>query len=187
MDARARIIDAYVALLLESGERAATIDAIAARAGLSKGGLLYHFSSTDDLVDGLVDRVESLEAARNEQMERSPAGPTATFLRTSLDASGPMARAIIALARVSSEKHPQCAVALVTVYQRSLVLVEKELEDPIAARGIVALGNGLNFASLVDEASIAEYRETIVSGALRALEVLRSAGWSAAEGWGPED
>src|SRR5690606_13182471 len=41
--ARAKVLDAFVSILLEHGERAATLDAVAAAAGVSKGGLLYHF------------------------------------------------------------------------------------------------------------------------------------------------
>ncbi|MGN6428010.1 MAG: TetR/AcrR family transcriptional regulator, partial [Leifsonia sp.] len=49
--ARDRILDAFEELLAEHSERAATLDAVAAKAGVSKGGLLYHFASKDALVD----------------------------------------------------------------------------------------------------------------------------------------
>ncbi|MFD6137897.1 TetR/AcrR family transcriptional regulator, partial [Isoptericola sp. NPDC060257] len=38
--ARAKVLRAFAELLVESGERAATLDAVAERAGVSKGGLL---------------------------------------------------------------------------------------------------------------------------------------------------
>lgn len=41
--ARGAVLDAFESLLIEVGERAATLDAVAGRAGVSKGGLLYHF------------------------------------------------------------------------------------------------------------------------------------------------
>jgi len=37
------------------GPRALTLDTVAAEAGLSKGGLLYHFATKDALVDALVE------------------------------------------------------------------------------------------------------------------------------------
>ena len=44
-DTRDRILDAFEALVLEHGERAGTLAATAGAAGVSKGGLLYHFGS----------------------------------------------------------------------------------------------------------------------------------------------
>ncbi len=38
--ARDRVLDAYETLLIEAGPAAATLDAVAAGAGVSKGGLL---------------------------------------------------------------------------------------------------------------------------------------------------
>ena len=50
------ILDAADALLLRNGARGLTIDAVAAEAGLSKGGVLHHFGSKDALVAALVAR-----------------------------------------------------------------------------------------------------------------------------------
>src|SRR5690606_1251603 len=52
--ARERVLDAYETILLTEGERAATLEGVAAAAGVSKGGLLYHFASKDQLADGLL-------------------------------------------------------------------------------------------------------------------------------------
>src|SRR5947199_10858349 len=42
----------FRSILIAEGERAATIEAVAREAGVSKGGLLYHFASKDDLTAG---------------------------------------------------------------------------------------------------------------------------------------
>ena len=49
--ARERVLDAFESILVEHGERTATLDAVAESAGVSKGGLLYHFGSKQALVD----------------------------------------------------------------------------------------------------------------------------------------
>lgn len=41
-NSREHILNTYVDLLIRSGERAATLDAVATAAKVSKGGLLYH-------------------------------------------------------------------------------------------------------------------------------------------------
>lgn len=62
-DARARIVAAAEALALERGPGNLSIEAVAARAGLSKGGVLYHFRAKADLLAALVSRhIEAREA-----------------------------------------------------------------------------------------------------------------------------
>ena len=55
-DTRTRLLDAAVAVVRRDGAQALTLDAVAAEAGVSKGGLLYHFRSKRELLDGMVDR-----------------------------------------------------------------------------------------------------------------------------------
>jgi AcrR family transcriptional regulator len=53
---REELLDAAIAVIRRDGARALTLDAVAAEAGVSKGGLLYHFGSKRALVDGLLER-----------------------------------------------------------------------------------------------------------------------------------
>ena len=55
-DTRARLLDAASAVIRRDGPQALTLDAVAAQAGVSKGGLLYHFKSKRELLDALVAR-----------------------------------------------------------------------------------------------------------------------------------
>jgi AcrR family transcriptional regulator len=55
-DTRARLLDAASAVIRRDGPQALTLDAVAAQAGVSKGGLLYHFASKRELLDALVAR-----------------------------------------------------------------------------------------------------------------------------------
>jgi AcrR family transcriptional regulator len=54
---RERILEAGYAVAGESGVAAVTLDAVANRAGVSKGGLLYHFPSKEALLSGMVDEL----------------------------------------------------------------------------------------------------------------------------------
>jgi AcrR family transcriptional regulator len=51
---RQRILAASVQVALRDGVSAMTLDAVAREAGVSKGGLLYHFSSKDDLIAAML-------------------------------------------------------------------------------------------------------------------------------------
>jgi len=72
-NARETIIDAAENVVLESGARHLTLDAVAARAGVSKGGLLYHFPNKEALLHGMLDRrVARLEESRQQKLALLP-------------------------------------------------------------------------------------------------------------------
>src|SRR6476661_8542517 len=52
--AREAVLDAFESLLIAEGERAATLDAVARLAGVSKGGLLYHFPTKEAMISALL-------------------------------------------------------------------------------------------------------------------------------------
>jgi AcrR family transcriptional regulator len=62
-DTRSRLLGAAVRVIDRGGPGALTLASVAAEAGVSKGGLLYHFPAKEALVDALVedwlDRVEA--------------------------------------------------------------------------------------------------------------------------------
>ena len=53
-DTRRRLLDAATAVVRRDGARAVTLDAVAAEAGVSKGGLLYHFATKRQLLDAML-------------------------------------------------------------------------------------------------------------------------------------
>ncbi len=56
-DTKRRIVDAAEEVVLRDGVARLTLDAAAAEAGLSKGGILYHFPTRDALVAAMVDKI----------------------------------------------------------------------------------------------------------------------------------
>jgi AcrR family transcriptional regulator len=64
-----RILNAAEEVILESGGRNFTLDAVAARAGISKGGLVYSFATKDALVRAALEReVVGFQAAVRERV-----------------------------------------------------------------------------------------------------------------------
>jgi AcrR family transcriptional regulator len=73
---RERLLDAAESVVVSEGAGALTLDAVSAQAGVSKGGLLYHFGTKDDLLEGMIDRMIETHQARTEAaLERSPEAP----------------------------------------------------------------------------------------------------------------
>jgi AcrR family transcriptional regulator len=62
-DARTRILDAAEQIVRRAGVAALTLEAAAREAGVSKGGLLYHFASKEALLAGLLQRLAAFVAA----------------------------------------------------------------------------------------------------------------------------
>lgn len=73
---RDRILDAAEAVVVRQGIANLTLEAVAADAGMSKGGLLHHFPSKDKLIDGMVMRcAEHWREHAREAYEQERAGP----------------------------------------------------------------------------------------------------------------
>ena len=74
--ARDKILAATLALVKEVGAPAVTIDSVAERAGLSKGGVLYHFPFKEQLLTAAnEDIVRRLAQAREAEAARLPESP----------------------------------------------------------------------------------------------------------------
>src|SRR4028118_1337471 len=72
---RAKILDAASELVSEIGAGRLTLDAVAERAGLSKGGLLYNFPTKEALLQGMIQRLIDQGAAEREALrEHAPPG-----------------------------------------------------------------------------------------------------------------
>ncbi len=82
---RARILDAAYAVFAERGYRAATVDAIARGAGLSRAGLLHHYASKQGLLLALLDaRDEQLDAELHLSRDETTATEILRSMRQSL-------------------------------------------------------------------------------------------------------
>lgn len=73
---REKILDAASELVAEIGAGRLTLDAVAERAGLSKGGLLYNFPSKDALLQGMIQRmIDQVTASREALRTQIEPGP----------------------------------------------------------------------------------------------------------------
>ena len=76
-----RVLDAAVAVILKSGGRHFTLDAVAERAGISKGGLVYSFATKDELIHATLEReVARFQEAVRRRLGSGPTGPVELVL-----------------------------------------------------------------------------------------------------------
>jgi AcrR family transcriptional regulator len=174
--ARDRILVAYEDLLIESGERGATLDAVAARAGVSKGGLLYHFGSKDALTAGLIERLRVLADEDVSLMLAAPAGVVDYLLRTSVNADTELDRALIAAARLAQTSDPRAGEALTAIRALWLEVVTGAVGDPVVARAIVLISDGLYYNSALMGMGAPDPADSSEEGINRLLALLARLG-----------
>jgi AcrR family transcriptional regulator len=86
---KTRILDAAERIVLRQGAAHLTLDAVAAETGISKGGLLYHFRSKDELVRGMIRRLLEQFNAEVARLESCDPCPTGRRVRAMLNANFP--------------------------------------------------------------------------------------------------
>ncbi|WP_262032515.1 TetR/AcrR family transcriptional regulator [Microvirga sp. Mcv34] len=73
---RDKILDAAAELIREIGSGRLTLDGVAERAGLSKGGLLYNFPTKEALLQAMIQRlIDEVQTEKELLRETEPAGP----------------------------------------------------------------------------------------------------------------
>lgn len=131
---RDRMLDAAEAVVVRQGIANLTLEAVAAEAGMSKGGLLHHFPNKDRLVEALVTRcAEHVREGSAQAYQCTPEGP------------GRMARALLGHLGNAREWTEQCqrsssatfaALALNPRLIEPMRAVYSELRQRIAEDGL---------------------------------------------------
>jgi AcrR family transcriptional regulator len=152
--ARESVLDAFETILIDDGERAATMDATARTAGVSKGGLLYHFASKEALEAGLIDRLIVLAEEDVATMIEAPEGPVDAFLRTSISTGGPIDRAIIAVARLAQNGNAAASAALRRIRELWEDAVRPFARDETALQLIMLVSDGLYFNHALGDTTV---------------------------------
>ncbi|MCF8479481.1 MAG: TetR family transcriptional regulator [Rhodospirillum sp.] len=92
-DTRDRIVDAAMTIVRERGPARLTLDEAARVANVSKGGVLYHFKSKDELiremVHRMIDRCDTLSESYFEEEEDNPYRWNRAMIHTAFDPRGP--------------------------------------------------------------------------------------------------
>ncbi len=84
-----RILDAAERIVLRDGVAHLTLDAVAVETQMSKGGLLYHFPSKEDLIRGMIRRLHEQYDAEVARLESEDPNPVGRRIRAMLNTSFP--------------------------------------------------------------------------------------------------
>lgn len=143
-----RILDSYRDLLNSRGERAATLDSVAHAAGVSKGGLIYHFPSKEALTTGLCNRFDDLLDEDVRAMRTSPEGAAHYFVKSSVFTNSELDQHMTALTRLNEARQPRAQASLRRASEMWLQVLEEQIPDPAVARAVKLMGDGLYYQAI---------------------------------------
>ncbi|HEV7369821.1 TetR/AcrR family transcriptional regulator [Arenibaculum sp.] len=171
---RAQVLDAAAELVAEIGARHLTLDAVAARAGVSKGGLLYNFPSKESLLQAMVQRfVDRQEEREREAMERLPEGPNRTLravLAAQLERAPMNCKAAHSMLAAMAE-NPQLLEPARCASERAVAAIAQESEAPDVAVVLWLAMEGLLLQEILGTSPFdGEQRRQVVEAILRAAE-----------------
>ncbi|MCU1640964.1 MAG: TetR/AcrR family transcriptional regulator [Nocardia sp.] len=163
---RNRILDALETLLLDKGMSQVTLESVAAAAGVSKGGLLYHFKSKDALLAGLVRRL----GERSDQQLRHAVEQGHSVAEWYLQTPQPdndadalelaLHRSILATMRTVDGSHGAVGTAddapadetdraLAEMMGSWKIALDNEIHDPVHAEIVRLVGDGVYLRALL--------------------------------------
>ncbi|TKT83059.1 TetR/AcrR family transcriptional regulator [Aquamicrobium sp. LC103] len=170
--AKRKILEAAEAIAREVGPGNLSLDAVAARAGVSKGGLLYHFPNKAKLVQSLVESfLREFEEALSAREEESDGAPNSVvdaymelFLQEHKRRQPPPASLLAALAE------DQDFVTPVRRYQRAFLdRMKSNAENPTMAMIAYLSLHGIRSMELLNLEIIDEKEFAQVMEGLRKL------------------
>jgi AcrR family transcriptional regulator len=180
---RDRLLDAAEQVVTRDGVSSLTLDAVAREAGVSKGGLLYHFPSKSQLVTEVVERMAcSCEAEHNANVSSEPAGPGA-FTRAYLATRAARVERVLAPGSNCRPLHTAIVAGAGTdpqylePFRQRASRWQEQLEDdgidPVIATIVRLAIDGLGWASMLDmPLPETELRKAVVE---RLFEMTRTA------------
>ena len=148
--ARERILDAAEDLIT-AGQVPPALEAVAAAAGVSKGGLLYHFDK-QSLLRALVTRaVHRFDERLTEAAAQG--AMAAAWLRLSVPGPDERAvyRAMMSMMRLTTIGELDLPQEVGAAEQRWQQMLTTELGDPVRARLVRLVGDGLFLAALTGQ------------------------------------
>ncbi|MRG59130.1 TetR family transcriptional regulator [Agromyces sp. CFH 90414] len=171
----ARVLTAYVDLVVEKGLGGATLEALAGRAGLSKSGTLHHFASMRALRVALFAELRAQARRDAERLREAPEGPVRYYLVSSLDRDSELERLIEAAYRIAQTGDEAALEVLRACRTDWIDALVAATGDPALARMVLLVGDGVNHNALMSTGADDELLATShVEELVQALDAMRA-------------
>lgn len=169
------ILDAANRIVIQQGVERLTLEQVAAEAGVSKGGLLYHFRSKEALIKGMIDYylerfTEDFNAAAEKEGE-APGRWNRSYLTTTFADNQRTPRMSSGLLAAIAT-NPALLAPLQERFRDWVALLQQDGIDPTLAAIVRLVADGL---WLVELFGLSAPDEQTKANVLRALEELVAA------------
>ncbi len=145
---RSDILQAALQVVEESGANHLTIEAVADRAGFSKGGVLYHFKSKKALLRGMLDNLIDNNIQRVES-RRDSSNALEAMLHEENQMTAVERRASLALVAAAAEA-PELLEPARDYIKQVLQQISAESKDPDMALILFLANEGLRFLNIFE-------------------------------------
>ncbi len=143
---RLHLLHAAATVVRRAGAEALTLDAVATEAGVSKGGLLYHFPTKEALIQGmLVAALDHFEAELAQQPQQEPGDLGRAYLRVTAAATAEDSTLIAAIAQ-----RPELIEPMRERYTRWTAALLEDARDPVEAWVMRLTADGLWLADALN-------------------------------------
>ncbi|MFB5760744.1 TetR/AcrR family transcriptional regulator [Paenibacillus medicaginis] len=171
---RELILKTVSQIVHEEGVEKLTLEAVAKRAGISKGGLLYHFPSKDALILGMIEQLSNQfveEFNRRAEADPHPKGKwTRSYIETSLFGNNDENNLYTALS-AAHFTNPEMLEQLRAEYSTIQNKIENDEFDPVRATMVRLAIDGLWLAEMFGLAPPkAELRQKVVKALQASVE-----------------
>ena len=143
---RPQLLQAAAAVVRRAGAEALTLDAVAAEAGVSKGGLLYHFPTKDALIQGLlVAALDRFDDALRSEPQVDPGDLGRAYLRVTAEGASEDSSLIAVIAQ-----RPELIAPMRARYAHWTAALVADAGDPVEAWVMRLTADGLWLADVLD-------------------------------------
>ena len=147
------ILEAAARIVSRAGASHLTISAVAVEAGMSKGGVLYHFSSKRELLEGMLNVLIDDRLSRAERHRLDIRGQNNVEIRSLIlaelvqnETTRTMSQAVLAASAENPNLLDPARELLATVFER----VSSDSTDGDFGRALLLALEGLRFLELLD-------------------------------------
>jgi AcrR family transcriptional regulator len=151
--ARERLLDAAETAVCEHGVHELTLEAVAAAGGVTKGGLIYHFKTKEDLLGALVERMmaklRERYSARMAASDQTTRGMLVALVDDTFEMSA-QDKAVLSSLLAAISSYPQLLDPVRGVFDDVYGRVTKDRGSSGGALAIAAALDGLLLLELLD-------------------------------------
>ena len=166
-----QILQAALKVVEENGANHLTIEAVAAFADFSKGGVLYHFPTKKALLSGMVEHLILANEKRMDALDHN-GHLLSAFLHKENQMSVAERRASLALLAAAAED-PELLTPAKDYIKRVVDEISQDSQKPMEALTLFLAGEGIRFLDIleINPMSSKQTREVVEQLSQRAEEV----------------